>query len=337
MRVAIAGLGGAAARGHLPALRALEAEGRAAIVAACDPDGQRRLVARQLLPAVPLFATAEEMLAGVESDLLVVAAPPSAHAEIAAAGARRRLHVLCEKPAGTTPEQAAELAAIWRGHRGRALIAAYQYRFSRPWIQISRFLGGMAAGRRVVMSVDVERPVTDRNASSPWREDPAMGGGFADHAVHFLALARQLGPLEVLAAERRYDSLSRELASARLAAGPHLLNLTVSYRAPHRSTGLAVACGDLRLRWKDGALTLRRGERWVRASVAPALSDRTYVDSLYRPMYRNLLAEVERPEWRRERAEELLTVSGALTSLLAEAGPVAAAEAQVEPQLQLVA
>lgn len=335
MRVAVAGLGSAAMRGHLSALRALAGEGRASLVGACDPDPRRRLVAERSAPGLPTFASAEEMLASIESDLFVIATPPATHASLAALAAAHRQHILCEKPAGSTPAQVAALAEIRHQNPDRALLATYQYRFSHPWSLIARFLrAAVGEGRRVALSVDVQRSLTDRHALSNWRDDPAMGGGLADHGVHFLALARALGgPLEVRVGEREYDERHRELVRASCSLGENLLELSVSYRAPARSTKLTVECGGSVLDWTDGSLVLEREGRRGRPLPVSSLADRTHVDSLYTPMYRDVLAGVEQPLWRQYRAEELLEVSRNLTVLLAEAGPVLCA---LEP-LQLAA
>lgn len=321
MRVSLAGLGAAATRGHLPALRGLEAEGRVRVVAACDPDERQRVAVQHALPHLPTFASADEMLHSVDSDLMVIAAPPAAHASLAVLAADHRRHILCEKPAGCALAQVSELAAIWQQQPDRALVASYQYRFSPPWVAIAPILCAAArSGQRVVVSVEVQRTSTDRRAMSSWRDDPAMGGGFADHAVHFLALGRDLGhPFEVDLASREYDAAGREWVSARLLAGSNLLDLSVSYRAPVRSTTLILSCGERTLRWTDGELTVERKDRHTQSFSVPSLSDRSHIDTLYLPMYRDFLSGLGRSEWRRERADELIEVGRCLTMLLAEA------------------
>lgn len=323
MRVAIAGLGAAAVRGHLPALERLAKAGKVTIVGGCDPDEQRCHALQRTFPGVPTFESATEMLASVHSELFVIAAHPKAHAELAMLAATHGQHILCEKPAGCTPAQVAEFAAVRRHYPERALVAMYQYRFSRPWILATQFLRAVAnSDRRVVMTVDVQRPSTDQHASSNWRDDPAMGGALADHAVHFLALARTLrGSLDVVSSEREYDIRCRERVRAHLLVGPDTLDVSVSYGADRRSTSIALICGDLALRWVDRTLTLERGGRQGHPRIVPTLADRSHIDALYRPMYQDLLAGLRRSTWRRRCAHELLEVAQSLTALLAEASP----------------
>jgi predicted dehydrogenase len=321
MRVAIVGLGAAAIRGHLPALEALATAGRVKIAGGCDSDQSRRRLIRSSFPQIPIFASATDMLAATRSELLVIAVEPKAHTELAALGAQHGQHILCEKPAGSTPAQVAEFAAIRERWPQRGLVAVYQYRFSRPWILAKRYLqASVRPGRCFTMSVEVERPTTDQHASSNWRDDPAMGGALADHAVHFLALARVLrGSLDVVCSERSYDSRHRERVRARLAVGPDILDVSVAYGARRRRTCIVIACGDLELRWTDSTLRLERDGHQGHPQAVPALSDRQHVDTLYLPMYLDLLAGIRHEAWRRRSADELLEVSQSLTALLTEA------------------
>jgi predicted dehydrogenase len=323
LRVSLAGLGAAATRGHLPALLKLESEGRVQVVGACDPDERQRAAVQQGFPRLPTFASADEMLESVGSELAVIAAYPAAHAALATIAAGHGQHILCEKPAGGTPAQMSQFAAIWRRQRSRGLVASYQYRFSDPWIVASTFLRAAArSGQRVVMSVEVERTSTDRRAMSSWRDDTAMGGGLADHAVHFLALGRELGhPFTVDFATRKYDSVGRERVRALVSAGPNLLDISVSYRAARRSTTLMLSCGKLRLRWRGRNLTIEEDGRCGRPVSVPSLSDRSHVDALYLPMYRDLLAGLGNLRWRHDRADELIEVGCCLNMLLAETEP----------------
>lgn len=321
MRVSIIGLGAAATRGHLPALRKLEREGQVRVVAACDPDGRQRIAARRAMRRLPTFESAAEMLGSVDSDLTVIAAPPHVHASLAALAAEHGQHIVCEKPAGCTPAHVGELATIWRQHQDRALFGSYQYRFSRPWQAIAPIVRAAArSDRRIVMSVEVQRDATDRHAISNWRLDPAMGGGFADHAVHFLALGREIGqPFTVDYATRSLDHAAREKVSARLLAGVNLLDLSVSYQAPARSTALTLSLDKKKIRWQDDCLEIKRKDQPTRRFSVPSLSDRSHVDALYLPMYRDLLAGVGSLRWRRDRAGEITAVGSCLTVLLAEA------------------
>jgi predicted dehydrogenase len=322
MRVALAGLGGAAKRGHLPALLELEREGSVTLVGACDPDPERHAAVWARARSLPVFESTEEMIKSVDSELIVIATPPSVQAEIARLVSIHRQHILCEKPAGVTPEQIDVFEALQQGQRDLGLLGSYQYRFSPAWEKvISPFLReAVRSGRPVTMSVDVQRPATDCHAVSNWRDDQAMGGGLADHAVHFLALGRELGRrFDTDIALREYDIDGRERVHARLAAGPNLVNISVSYRAAIRSTVLTLSCGSQTLRWEDAVLRRERDGTCGSVESVPSLSDRSHVDALYRPMYCDLLAGIHDRDWRHDHAQELLDVGRCLTSLLAKA------------------
>jgi predicted dehydrogenase len=115
---AVAGLGAAARRIHLPALAAAGF----GVVGGCDPavaDGAF---------GFPVFADAERLLEAVRPDLLVVAAPPEAHHALAALGLDAGAHVLCEKPFVPTLAEADDLCARAR-RAGRLVAVNNQYRF----------------------------------------------------------------------------------------------------------------------------------------------------------------------------------------------------------------
>lgn len=322
MRIALAGLGAAARRGHLPALDLLAVEHAVAVVGGCDSDPQRRFAIQQDYPSLPTFGSAAEMLAAVRPDLLVIATPPEAHAELAKLAATHEAHILCEKPAGLTSVDAASFTEVHRRYPERVLAAMYQYRFARPWILTARFLQVIKRERRAFsISVDIERPGTDRHALSRWRDNPAMGGALADHVVHFLALARvDCGPLRALHGSRSYDVDDHEHVRAHVRAGLGTLNASAAYGAHARKTSVVVVCGDCTLQWAGGLLTFDRGGRVLYSQAVPALCDREYVDSLYVPMYRDLFANLENATWRRSRARELLDVGQTLTQLLTIVG-----------------
>ncbi len=294
MRIALAGIGAAASNGHLPALLWLESEGRVKVVGACDPDEHRRVAARRLFPRIPTFASASEMLQSVNSELTVIAAHPAVHADLATDAANHHQHILCEKPAGGTPEQLSQLAAIRERHPDRALIASYQYRFSPTWIALTPFLRAAARSNKpVYMSVEVERCATDPRAMSSWRDDPAMGGGLADHAVHFLALARELGgSLIVETASRDYDHQRRERVTARVSVGLNPVDLSVSYGAAARSTTVKLRAGDLAVRWRDRELRVDQGRpAWASSSSSGAVGQvvrrRSLLPHVFRPSRRS--------------------------------------------------
>lgn len=331
MRVAIAGLGTAAQRGHLPVLERLVARGAVDVVAAADPDVTMRDQSVHRLPHVPLLASAEAMIADVECDLLVVAAEPGAHERLVTLALERRLHVLCEKPLVLTRLGYERVAQAYARCPEVALVSVHQYRYSPGWIAISRW-ARRAARLRVpfFVAADVHRESLDALAVRPWRSDVDRSGGMlADHGVHFLALGWSIDQeLDVLAVARSWSEAG-ELSSAFVRLGSGALALSLRTGAPARRTRLAFEAGNVTLTWSGATLALALGRRPVITRAVLALADRDHVDSLYTPLYDDLTRNLARAGWRAHRSAETLAVARALLALLEDcAAPRAAAEAR---------
>ena len=112
--------------GHLPALKELQDQGLVQVTAAdADPAKANAASATFGFTAV----TDWEQAAG-EVDAVSVCLPPGPNAVVAAAAARRGLHVLCEKPPGRNLEQAAEMAAAAAAHPAAVTMVGFNRRFN---------------------------------------------------------------------------------------------------------------------------------------------------------------------------------------------------------------
>lgn len=318
MRVAIAGLGAATVRGHLPALRLLECEGRVKLVAGADPSASRRSAVAAAIPGVPIFARTREMLAKASSDVLVIATEPRAHAALVRLAVDHQQQVLCEKPLVLTSGEFADIAACYAGRSNVGLASVHQYRYSPPWVRLeaaARLLDRM--GVRFELSVEVERPGTDPHAAAPWRADLGSSGGMlADHGVHFLALAWTIRQeLRVLAGLRTATD-DGEHSTARVSFGHGVLDLSLWSGGRRRLTCVGLESPQLRLCWRDATVDQFARGRSIGHERVAALSDRRHVDSLYVPLYRELAARGHDPSWWALRTAEALGVARALVAVL---------------------
>src|SRR5690348_13061190 len=87
---------------HLAALKASDQISLAAIVEPVDA-----VRARLESEHVPLFASPQELIAAGVAEAVLIAAPSSAHANLVSEFAAAGIPVLCEKPVGVSPEEAA--------------------------------------------------------------------------------------------------------------------------------------------------------------------------------------------------------------------------------------
>ena len=142
LRVAVAGAG-AFGRNHLRVYRELEAAGEGvALAAAVEPDAGRAAAVEEKY-AIPVFATAEEMLAAdLHLDAASVAVPTVHHAAVATELLDAGLDLLVEKPLAATLAEADALLSLAEkkkkilqpGHleRFNPAVLAVQPRLTRP-------------------------------------------------------------------------------------------------------------------------------------------------------------------------------------------------------------
>ena|SRR6202035_3674400 len=320
MRFAVVGLGGAALRGHLRAIRQLAP--RAALVAAAETHPARRAAFASAFPTVPAFSSTADMLGSVSCDVLVVATDPQAHTELVVLGIKHGRHVVCEKPLAVVRADYAQIELTCKQRPDLALIAVHQYRYSPCWASLSRCIRLSRLARLPYrLTATIERPGTDRHAASAWRSDPAASGGvLADLGIHFLALAWCAAPrLELLAARRRVDRAGHERSRAVFSSGSGVLEVNAWNGAAGRGTRLYLQRGILSIDWEDEIARLEIGRRLVREHHVRALSDREHVDRLYEPFYRELLCRLNVTRWRSNRTQEALAVCNALLAALEHA------------------
>ena len=319
MRVALAGLGSAAFRGHLPAIARLQRHGRLALVGAADPDPARRAVAATRLDGVPLFADAEKMLAAVGAEVLVVASSPDCHGRLIDLGARHGKHVVCEKPLTLTAAEYEAVASTFGGAGSPALVPVHQYRYSPTWRWLAR-AGRLANRLRRPFSLDVDvwRDGSDRGAVGSWRTDPSASGGMlADHGVHFLALGWTISPdLEVVRSARHWNRERRERSAIELRLGSGRLRINLNAAAPDRSTKMDLRLPGGSLSWHDSRARVVVGGRTLHGWSTAAISDRAHIDTLHAALYGDLTANLGRHGWRTARTGEAMTVGRTLVVLL---------------------
>ena len=122
LRVVVIGLGLAGRVLHTPALRRVSGVD---VVAAADPDTRTHDGA-----GCPTFADWREALR-VPADAVVVASPPSTHAEVAIAALEQGRHLYLEKPVATSPDDARAVAAAVPP--GSIVQVGFAYRFHPLW------------------------------------------------------------------------------------------------------------------------------------------------------------------------------------------------------------
>jgi predicted dehydrogenase len=186
LRVAVAGTGFV---GALHARSARLAGARLVGVAASSPERARD--AARALGADRAFATAAELAASDEVDVVHVCTPNHLHAELAAAALGAGKHVVCEKPLATGAAEASELAQA-AARAGRVATVPFVYRY-HPVVHEAR--ARVADGELGMLRLVHGGYLQDWLAGpgdDNWRVDPELGGpsrAFADIGSHWFDLA----------------------------------------------------------------------------------------------------------------------------------------------------
>jgi predicted dehydrogenase len=196
MRVAFAGLGQAVRGLHLPAWGRLAGT---EIVGGTDPSAERR-AAWTHATRTPAFATADELLAATRPEVMVVATPPDAHAELCLAALGRGAHVICEKPLTSTVEDADRVLAGAQ-EAGRWVAVNHHFRYQPIFSAVSRRIASGQDGRLVLCQLSQLMQLAPWEEPEPWRAEMAdralLEGGV--HLVDLLLFLFGRGPESVYA------------------------------------------------------------------------------------------------------------------------------------------
>ena len=187
-RTAIIGFGAAGSLFHAPFVAATPGLRLSTIV---TRDAARAAQARAEYPDVTIRATADELWAAGDVDLVIVAAPNVAHVPLATAAIEAGIPVVVDKPLAVTSAEARQLVALARD-RGVPLTVYQNRRFDGDFQTLRALLDDGTLGDPLRFESRFERW---RLQPKPgWREsgDPAAGGGLLmdlgshliDQAVH---------------------------------------------------------------------------------------------------------------------------------------------------------
>lgn len=202
-KAAVIGCGSIAQHLHLPGYPKCPG---VKLVAASDPEGDRRREAERLVPGLRTYDDYRAMLSAECPDVVSVASPNRYHAEHAVAALRAGAHVLLEKPAATTMKEIAGIRRAVRETR-RLLVVGFSHRFKRGSRAIRKLLKAGAIGEPYMIRVRLAHsgPLPGW-AKSDWFYNPrvARGGAMLDMAIHAIDQALwHLGPVRSVQATIR--------------------------------------------------------------------------------------------------------------------------------------
>lgn len=158
--------------------------GRASVAAIADPVEE---AARALAGTVGArVAPAEEVIAGRETDAILICSPTDTHADFIEAAARAGKPVLCEKPVSLSVERIESCLAIVE-QAGVPLMIGFNRRFDANFSALARRLRDGEAGEVEIVTITSRDP-----APPPVSYIERSGGLFRDMMIHDFDMARFL-------------------------------------------------------------------------------------------------------------------------------------------------
>lgn len=214
LRVAIIGCGGIA---HQHA-KAYAGSGRTELVGLVDIVPEHAQAYADLYGG-PTFPDVSSLMGQGRPDLVSIATPPGAHAEVAAQVLRAGGSVLIEKPPCPTLAELDVIAAAERGGGGAAYVV-FQHRHGSGARRAAELLGSGALGRPLVAVCETLWFRPDSYFDPDWRGtwSGEGGGPTLGHGIHQIdLLLHLLGPWRQLAATAVRQARSVEFEDVSLA------------------------------------------------------------------------------------------------------------------------
>ena len=294
LRFAVVGCG-RIAQSHFAALRQHSAQ--AELVAVCDVV-DAKLRAATAVTSVPGYASLDELLAGCDADIVVLATPSGLHSRQAIEVARAGRHVVSEQPMATKWDEGVAMVQACRDAGGK-LFVVKQNRLNATLQFVKRAVDLGRFGRLAMVNVNVfwTRPQAYYDAA-PWRGRWDMdGGAFMNQASHYVDMVDWLvGPVDSVHAytatlSRRIEAEDTGVMSLRLRNGA-LASVNVTMLTYLKNFEGSITLLGERGTVRVGGVAVNRIEHWEFDAVHPddaQVEAASYgVDSVYghgHPLY----------------------------------------------------
>lgn len=183
LKVAVIGCGNIATSAHIPAYIA---DGTAEIVWFCDIIRERAEAQQQHVGTGKVTEDYHEVLADPEVDAVSVCTPNTLHSEISIAALKAGKHVLCEKPAAYTYEEATKMQEA-RRESGKILNIGVVNRFNDSVRAIKDLIdqGELGEVYHVYVSFRAHRSIPGLGGAFTTKAISG-GGALIDWGVHYL-------------------------------------------------------------------------------------------------------------------------------------------------------
>jgi predicted dehydrogenase len=184
-----------------------------AVTACADIIPERAVELAASVEHASAHASAEELLANSEVDIVMVATPHHVLAPISLLAIQAGKHVMCEKPCGMN---AAELAKVEKAaaKAGVSYLAGYSFRSTPAWSKVHELLEQGVVGEILAVTGYFGMGPTEKG----WKSTPETGGGpllyIGSHMVDQVLWYLADNPVEVYASIRFISDTGADETSA---------------------------------------------------------------------------------------------------------------------------
>lgn len=306
LKGAIIGAGHVAVNGHLPAWRE---RSDVDIVAAADARPERLEAFAAEFPNARWYETAEELLVQETLDFVDICTPPSSHAALSRAALHHSLHVLCEKPLVTSPDELRGLPAL-AAEKERTLFTVHNWKHAPVLIRVGEIVRSGALGeiRHCRWETLRDKPAVAAGDAGNWRVDPARSGGgiLVDHGWHALYVVQgwmASTPRTVaarLSTRKHHEWPIEDTVDLMLFYPSASAEIFLTWAAEERANRIELSGTRGKLKLDGGRLTLYDvdGLITIETWTFPALTEGSHHPDWFGGVITEFLGEIESPRAR---------------------------------------
>ena len=132
---------------------------------------------KKYLPETKMFEDYKDLLNSRLVDAVIICTPSVMHYDVCKQAAEKGIHVFCEKPFTTSPEQAKELAELYE-QKGLVNQVGYVYRFDVVFNKVKEYLDAGVIGKLSHVNAQfLSATISSVKPAKGWRAKRENGGG----------------------------------------------------------------------------------------------------------------------------------------------------------------
>ena len=147
------------------------------ITAIADTSSMMLGMIKKYIPGLKTFEDYKDLLESGLVDAVIVCTPSVMHYDVCRLACEKGVHVFCEKPFTTDPDQAAELSALFE-QKGLVNQVGYVYRFDPVFKSVKRLLEQEVPGKVIHVNAQfLSATISKLQPEKGWRSKRENGGG----------------------------------------------------------------------------------------------------------------------------------------------------------------